>query len=444
MPCGRITDMRLPSLRKEAQQSAKEFEPDHLELARQTVKSIGSENVLYADNSFWIWGNTGVWNKRPDIELKRLIQSTLESGGHVVTAPRIGGVADVLRSECYISGHSFNQGNPDVINCTNGELELIDGKWTLVSHRREHYRTTQIPVDYNPNATAPQFVQFLHDVFRDDFDRDCKIQSVCEMIGYTLLAHSKHEKFAMLIGTGANGKSVLLSIVEALCGERNVAGVQPANFNSRFQRAHLHMKLANIVTELKQGEIIADAELKAITSGEISTVEHKNADPFNMRAFSTCWFGTNHLPHTRDFSDALFRRAIILPFNRKFSEAEQDRDLKRKLTKELPGILNWAIHYYSQAQTNGLIDPPSSMEAKRHWRIEADQVAQFVEEKCEADATARLAIGEIYREFDIWARQSGIRQIVGKQAMGDRLERLGFKRVRSNGSHVDGLKLRQF
>ena len=74
------------------------------------------------------------------------------------------------------------------------------------------------------------------------------------------------------------------------------------------------------MTEVRQGEVIADAELKGITSGETSTVERKHRDPFNLKPYSTCWFGTNHMPHTRDFSDALFRRALVVRFNRKFDE----------------------------------------------------------------------------------------------------------------------------
>jgi hypothetical protein len=72
------------------------------------------------------------------------------------------------------------------------------------------------------------------------------------------MSHARHERFVMLIGPGANGKSVLLAILEGLLGAENVAGVQPSNFDRSFQRAHLHMKLANIVTELRQGEVIAD------------------------------------------------------------------------------------------------------------------------------------------------------------------------------------------
>lgn len=436
------TGIRIATLRAEASQTTDDTEADHLALARMTLAAVGVENVIHAEHHFWTWEGRGVWNKRDDIAIKKWVQTTLEANSCGVTAPKVNGVTDVLRNEIYRPDHTFNIGNPDVVNCLNGELELRDVGWTLQPHRREHYRTTQIPAAYDPSATAPMFLAFLNDVFRDDPDKDHKVWSLLELTGYTLMSHAKHERFVMLIGGGANGKSVLLSVVESLLGTKNVAGVQPSNFDNRFQRAHLHQKLANIVTELKQGEIIADAELKAITSGELTTVEDKQGHPFEMRAFATCWFGTNHLPHTRDFSDALFRRATIIAFNRTFSEPEQDHNLKTKLAAELPGILNLAITCYAKATINGFMAPPSSIEAKRKWRMEADQVAQFVDEQCVADPLGMVAVDEVYRVFSEWARRSGVRQIVGKQMMGDRLEKLRFPRKRSNGSWITGLTLR--
>jgi phage/plasmid-associated DNA primase len=131
---------------------------------------------------------------------------------------------------------------------------------------------------------------------------------------------------------------VLLSVLAALLGQHNVAAVQPSQFDNRFQRAHLHGKLANIVTEIAEGAELADAALKAIVSGELTTAEHKHKPPFDFQPFATCWFGTNHMPHSRDFSDALFRRAIVLTFNRKFYGTDRDEGLKEKLFAELPGI----------------------------------------------------------------------------------------------------------
>ena len=438
------TKVPLSTIKEQLSQSVEPCsDPDHLELARLVIDHIGRENVICTDAFVWRWQDQGVWAQQDDRAIKQIVQARLDCEEMPVTATRVTGVTDVFKSDIYRPNHQFNLGKPETVNCLNGELALDDlGCWQLEPHCRENYRTTQIPVEYDPNADAPMFRAFLGQVFRDDPDSDDKIKAVLELIGYTLMSHARHELFVMLIGPGANGKSVLLSVLEGLLGSENVAGVQPANFDRGFQRAHLHQKLANIVTELKQGEVIADAELKAITSGEPATVEHKFKNPFVMRPFATCWFGTNHMPHTRDFSEALFRRATILQFNRTFAKSEQDSRLKEKLLAELPGILNLALDAYADAVTNGFTEPESSEQAKQEWRLEADQVALFVDEKCLPDPTARATMQDVFLNYQVWASNNGISKTMSKKGLRDRLTRLGFGTARS-GAHryVTGLRI---
>lgn len=438
------TGLGMGALRESIRESSCHAPPDQLGLARMVIDEIGRENILVSDGLLWQWSPSGVWRKIEERTVKQKLQHCAEGKKEDVTAAYVNGALDLLKNEIMLRDHHFNLGSPETVNCLNGELQLENADWRLVTHRRELFRTTQIPVAYDPSAKAPSFSLFLQQIFRDDFDKDDKIRALLEMIGYTLMSHARHEKFVMLIGPGANGKSVLLAVLEALCGPDNVAGVQPGSFNRAFQRAHLHQKLANIITELKQGEIIADAELKAITSGEPSTVEHKFRDPFVMRPFSTCWFGTNHMPHTRDFSDALFRRALILTFNRTFSETEQDKDLKDKLKEELPGILNMALNAYAYALIVGFIEPVSSRVAKEEWRLEADQVAQFVDECCQRQATGKETIADVFRIYGNWAQSQGITKTMAKKGLRERLTRLGFgDRRTSSDRYVVGLVLSQ-
>jgi len=317
-------------------------EPDQLDLAKKTISVVGRDNILHAQDQTWLWNQSGVWEVCSDRTIKQIAQKVIDSEDIDVSSGLVNGVSDVLKSEINGADHLFNLGNPETVNCLNGQLELEDGIFQLRPHKREEYRTTQIPISYDPRASAKRFQKFMAEIFESDQDADEKVECLLQMIGYTLMSHSRHEKFIMLIGNGANGKSVLLAIIEALCGSSNVAGVQPSKFESSFQRAHLHNKLANIVTELSEGEKLADAELKSITSGEPVTVEHKYQHPFNMRPYSTCWFGTNHMPSTSDFSEALFRRAVIVTFNRTFQPHEQNPNLKDGLENELSGILNLA------------------------------------------------------------------------------------------------------
>ncbi len=432
----------IGSLRQQARNATRDEGLDHLQIARVVIEKTGKENLLCTTSGAWGWDDGGVWKLLDDRVLKQSIQGAAEARRIDVTAGLVNGVLDVMKSEVFVSSHLFNQGSPEAVNCLNGEVELVAKGWQLVPHRREHFRTTQIPVAYDPDAKAPAFLAFLDQIFRDDPDKPDKIRSLLELTGYTLMSHALCEKFVFQIGAGANGKSVFLFVLENLCGPENVSGVQPSQFDRAFQRAHLDQKLANIVTELKQGEIIADAELKAITSGERSTVERKHCPPFDMRPFATVWFGTNHMPRTRDFSEALFRRAVIITFNRIFLKEEQDRDLGAKLLVELPGILNLALEAYGMALLIGFTDPPSSEAAKGNWRLEADQVAQFVEDRCLRADTAETSTSVVFEEYNRWAGDEGISRTMGKKGLRERLTRLGFGERRDAANrYVVGLKL---
>jgi putative DNA primase/helicase len=417
---------------------------DQLALAKAVVASIGAKNIIGVPTFTYHWNGSGVWRQIPDREIKQVAHEVVPNQVPKVSRTLIDGVTDLTKTEVYVSEHEFNVGPNDSVNCLNGEITLGDDEnWQLGPHVREHYRTTQIPVEFDPIAEAPRFRQFLDSTFEGDEDRQDKIAAVLELMGYSLMAHCKHETFLILVGNGANGKSVLLAVLEQLCGSANTAGVQPSQFDRSFQRAHLHEKLVNIVTEIRQGETIDDASLKGIVSGEPTTVENKFKDPFVMRPFATCWFGTNHMPHTRDFSDALFRRAMVVPFNNTFKPelGNCDTNLKFDLFKELPGILNLALKAYSAAITRGIFTTPEScLTARRAWRLEADQVAQFVDERCDVGDDCSERSSQLYYNYRYWAMDQGINRIMTQKGFSERLIRLGYnKKKDKSGATFYGL-----
>lgn len=432
------------SAMKEVERStADEGDVDDLQLAQGLATEIGRENVLAAQSFVWQWSESGVWQKLEDRSIKQRAQRFIADKLDSVRKTNVDSVADLFRTEVFKERHEFDIGPPECVNCLNGELTLSDEGWTLHPHNREHYRTTQIPIEHNPEASAPRFEQFMVEVFKGDSDAEDKTKALLEMLGYTLMAHCRHEKFIIMVGSGANGKSVLLSVLEALAGSTNVAGVQPSQFDRSFQRAHLHGKLANIVTEIKQGEVIDDASLKGIVSGEPTTVEHKFKDPFAMRPFSTCWFGTNHMPHTRDFSTALFRRALVVEFNNTFKPELGNCDplLKDALMSELPGILNLALEAYANALVSGFTMPASCKDARDRWRLEADQVAQFVETECQPEGSQRIPPQQMFNAYRAWADDNGVQKRLTQRSFLDRLRALGYQSRKSNGvRYIEGLR----
>lgn len=428
------TKVSASSLKKDAlvfNQNSGANDFDHLSAARGVIDAHGDGNLLHADGFLWSWKGDGVWRRSDDREIKQKIHTI---GAYSdLTASVVGSILDMVKTEAHRAGHRFDQ-NPDGINCANGELIFQDGEWVLHPHNREHYRTAMIPVAYDPAAQAPRFIRFLEEVFQGDADKDDKIKVVLEALGYTLIPSCHLEKFFMLIGAGANGKSVLLGVVAALVGRQHVCAVQPGQFENRFQRGHLQGRLANIITEIAEGAEIADAQLKSLVSGEMTTAEHKYKDPFDFVPYAKHWFGTNHLPHTRDFSDALFRRAVILTFNNKFEGEKRDVHLADALKGELPGILNLALAGLQRLFTNkAFTECGSSVDVARQWRIEADQVVQFVEECCATGPDYRATSLDLYLQYQNWAVSAGVRRTVNRNNFTSRLKRLGFEPSRGAG-----------
>lgn len=414
----------------------------HLDAAREVVRGFGPGNLIDTPQGTWRWNGCGVWKTIDNREIKQKIHEIADS--EELTRNIVDSILDLVKTEVFKPYHEFE---PDrrAINLQNGELHWNGKEWELKPHCREHYRTTQLPVSHDSRAKAPRFKQFLDEVFEEDPDKDDKKVLVCEMMGYSLLSSCEYEKFFILIGSGANGKSVLMETIAEFVGRRNVSAVQPSQFENRFQRAHLHGKLVNLVTEIAEGHEIADAQLKAIVSGELTTAEHKHKPPFDFRPFCTCIFGTNHMPHTRDFSDALFRRAIILRFNRKFKEHEQDKDLKEKLKAELPGILNLALNAMAGVFLRGEFTKAASCEAaKAEWRTSCDQVAQFVQDVCRTGPGLKESSSELFSRYSRWASDMGIKKTLNHNNFTSRLKRLGFEPVKGAGGMrlIAGIELK--
>lgn len=398
----------------------KTSKPNQYVLTNAVIQKLGEDNLVFANGSFWRWdAEYGVWASVSDQSVKQIIQTVIPK--LQITKSIVDNVLSVTKTMVHKEKHRFNQLN-DGINTLNGTIRFIDNRWILTPHEKTEYRTSVIPVEYDPTAEAPRCMQFEREVFRDDPDIDDKIFLLRQAMGYTLLSSTPYPSFFIFEGSGANGKSVCLDLIRALCGTENVSAVQMNQMANRFQRAQMNGKLANLVSELPEGGRLPDAEIKSDSSGELTTVENKGRDPFEIIPFYTMFFATNHLPHTRDLSPALQRRARIIRFNRTFSSGEQDPHLIEKLKGELPGILNQALEALKHLFTDGaFVEPQSSKDAKKDWLLQSDQVTQFVNESCVLNVDGRVSVDTLYRTYRMWATDSGFKSLVTKKTFTQRL-----------------------
>lgn len=446
------THLPLPVLRKQLiafkGNVAEADDIDQLDLGREILAFFGADNFVHVGSVTYRWNVEGIWRVAHDREIKNEVQTYAKERGLDVTASLVNSVLDLMKSEVFVPESPFEKQDVIKINCLNGTLVWDAAAWDLKAFERDDYFTSQIPVHYDKKATCEVFMKFLSSCFDGDEDANDKAHAVLQMLGYTLLRTCKFEKGILLLGQGANGKSVLLSLVEKLLGVNNVSGVQPANFDNRFQLGSLRGKLANIVTELPAHGAVPDGPLKQIMSGELMTAEHKNRPPFEFRPYCTLWVGTNKLPNTNDASDALYRRCLVLRFNNQFldDDPRRDPDLSIKLGKELPGILNLALNALTDLLLRGsFVLPASSIKEVRTWRHDQDPVKHFLDTYYVAQSGADVEITHLHDHFRRVMEEEGHISFMSKNLLSRRLGDLGFQRTKgTNGKRlVLGLQLRE-
>ena len=403
-----------------AKAADKDSAPDHTELAGY----IGERGKFISNRGdFWDYSDAGIWEKVPTEMLHRRIQEVCRQFGIAANSSRITGTEKMSHGVWFRDIEWDTTGKRDIA-VQNGVLHYAGGKWEMQPYRAEDYRRVSLPIKYDPAAECPRFTQFVQEVFAGAEDAKERTLALVEMMGLTLTASTEFEKAALLVGSGQNGKSVTLRLLADMVGQY-ASGINPAELDNHFQRASLDGKLANIVTELPEGTTLPDGAIKAIISGEACTVEHKHRDPFVMTPICKIWIGSNHMPGTRDFSPALFRRFTILKFPNEFPEEQRDTRLSEKLRAEIPGILNILLAALGNVFDRGhLTSPPSSVEAVDQWKRDSDQVLTFLEEEMVQEPGARIASMEAFAIYQQWALRAGIKRPVSHRSFTIRIKAL--------------------
>lgn len=209
-----------------------------------------------------------------------------------------------------------------------------------------------LPYDYDSNAKAPVFEAFLEDIMCGDKNLKMIVE---EFMGYALSGDScKGAKALFLVGEGSNGKSTLIRVLKALVGEKSYTTLSLKDLGS-MERCHaLDGSLFNIAEETPD-KVADSSPFKNLVDGGEIEVRKLFADNYRIFNRAKLFFILNAIFSTRDNSYGYKRRLLIVPFNKKYTDAlgNKDADLDEKLFSELPGIFNIVMQGYARYVKNG-------------------------------------------------------------------------------------------
>lgn len=337
----------------------------------------------------------------------------------------------------------------DIVAFRNGILDLTD--YTFHDFDPSYHVLYQHPYKYNRDARCPRWSSFLKEVLPDKQSR--VILQMFLGLGliergtiYNQFEHSERSKVELcliLLGSGANGKSVIYQTAMGLFGADRISGVDYDeltgcgdegmrsrrllrdaifNWSSDSDANTFGRKRTGVFKRIVSGEPILDRGI-----GE--NVKQNYRLPYLI-------FNLNELPYPNDTSLGFIRRLQFVSFDVTIPPDKQNKHLAQDLVAEYPGIFNWVVRGSKELKRRKYIFPSS--EGSRRQMLLAQLQMSPVLAWCtaygaRANALAKQEVCSKMRSTDI--RESLERfcldneaECPGNVAVGHMFAKLGFRK----------------
>jgi putative DNA primase/helicase len=342
---------------------------------------------------------------------------------------RINAAVELSRSSFHADGASIDN-NIDLLGLADGNVfDLAIGK---IAGKDHVLVTKKVSGTLAPNTQCPRWLKFLDEIFQGDVD---VIEFVRRAVGYSLSGSVAEQCLFILIGTGANGKSSFLKVLQHVLGA--YAGTVPMStlMEQRFgsqqtnDLAYLVGKRLVVGSEGERGQRLAEGKIKLMTGGDRIVCRSMYKDFFELAPQFKLWLATNDLPAISGTDDAIWRRIYVIEFPVSFAPEQQDKTLTDRLIQEASGIFAWAYQGYCEWKEHGLNPPPQVLHSTRSYRKDNDSVGQWLDASCVLEPGAKSTMKDLYQSYLGWCGNSGMEPLSNAR-FGKELTRRGFENIK--------------
>jgi P4 family phage/plasmid primase-like protien len=337
----------------------------------------------------------------------------------------------------------------------NGVVIVTDGDGVRVEDvSPDDHFMQRLGVDYDPDATCPQFDAWMKQVFPKEEERPY----FQLLIGAALGGYgNKIKRVPYLYGEqGDNGKTTLGLVLLDVFGDYGMIG-DPVSFTEDGKNRSAGGPRADLVATQKKKLIFYPELSGAMTFDEVELRNRSGGDSqkardlFERGKAAKQWepwdlnlFSGNGRPRLAEGSKATFNR--LVSFNIEFSLPvdQQDDDFRKKIIKkEGSGILNWAIDGWKLYLERGKATPASLVENVAAYAREEDPVAAYMEARLSEQEGSGVLLATVWTDFEEWYEKRFRRQPPFKNVtLKRKLEEYGIRTDKSKGRGVELLNVR--
>ncbi|WP_282203662.1 DNA primase family protein [Kitasatospora fiedleri] len=297
---------------------------------------------------------------------------------------------------------------PHLLSFANGTVDLKTG--VLRPHDPSDMLTKSLPWTYKPEAKAPRWLRFLDEVFPTEPTMPAYIHRLC---GYGITGSTAEQAFAVLVGVGANGKSVFLDtlsyVFDALSETTRFETFEDRGSSIPADLAALRGARMVMASEGEAGKPMSESVLKRATGSDRLTARFMRENFFTYQPTFLLWLASNHTPSFRSQDEGLWRRVKLIKFDRYFKPEERDHGIFAELRKEAEGIAAWAVAGAVEWYAGGLQEPDCIKTATTAFKENSDALAEFLTDvlmKVDSDKS-HVPSQEAYTAYRDWCEAQG-------------------------------------
>jgi len=335
-----------------------------------------------------------------------------------------------VMKECIILFHDpkFEEtldANTFLVGLENGVYDLKEGCFrdgrpedrVSVSTGNDYPDFDENDIDITTETSSIPEVQEIFDFMRQVFPVADTRRYMWICLSSYLQGYNTDEKFHIWTGTGGNGKSKLITLLEMAYGAYCFNVPIQVLTRPRGQVGQATPELAmgrkcrfGYLQEPEEGAKINTGLMKELSGNDKMFVRELYSSGATFKPQFSLVLLCNEKPKMTSDDDGSWRRLVVVEFLAKFVEGKpkgayeftRNTDLQHSFPLWAPYFFVLMTMYYRQYRSEGLVAPGSVKVATNDYRKESDAYAAFIEEYIIPEHDSNMQLNDVYEAFKSW------------------------------------------
>ncbi len=354
---------------------------------------------------------TGVWDALTDAKTKLLLGAFLKQLAVEVDAPALlmmrtssllGSILNLAKGIAVMGDRDADTG--PAIHCANGALDLTEGEPVLREFRADDWSRTSCAIQYKPEAKCSRFVDEL---LRPALTAD-DISLLQRYLGAVLIGLNAAQRFLVLYGDAASGKSTLVKILERIIGLVLVATLRTIHLSGRFETHGFQGKTLLTAKDVASDFLAHSAAkaIKGLIGDDVFETEKKYGGKSQLVGNRNVLVTSNtRLRLSLDEDEGAWRRRLLVIHFKRTEAAKRVTNFADVLLKdEAEGILAWtvegAVKHLKELEDGG--DYELTQGQRDHvesWILESRSAEEFIRSSVVGKPKADVAVEELLNGY---------------------------------------------